>query len=246
MNRVFPCALPGGRRVTAEGLPPRVFDASWPDARHPATSERLAGFEPATFDLASRRSDQLSYNRMERTTGIETATPTLGTSCATSCATFARSPSPVSSRATRPYQGRADADPKGMSWAPRTRTWKLSVQSRAGLPVPHRPSEPPFGVEPNRPPYRGGATAVYGGGVSPARLERALPTSSRSCLLPLGYEDMRADTRCRTGPSAVRRRSREPCASAWLPGLDSNQQGQGSEPCWDACAPPGIGTRGGT
>ena len=28
-----------------------------------------------------------------------------------------------------------------------------------------------------------------GGSVSPARFERALPTSSRWCLLPLGYED---------------------------------------------------------
>jgi hypothetical protein len=45
--------------------------------------ERLTGFEPATFDLASRRSDLLSYNRMERTTGFEPATPTLGTSCST-------------------------------------------------------------------------------------------------------------------------------------------------------------------
>lgn len=50
--------------------------------------------------------------------------------------------------------------------------------------------------------------------VSPARFERALPTSSTSCLLPLGYEDPRAASRCRTGPSAVRRRSRKPCAAA--------------------------------
>jgi hypothetical protein len=32
----------------------------------------------------------------------------------------------------------------------------------------------------------------------------------------------------------------QPCAAAWLPGLDSNQQGQGSGPCWDARVPPGI------
>ena len=32
--------------------------------------ERLTGFGPAIFDLASRRSDQLSYNRMEPARGI--------------------------------------------------------------------------------------------------------------------------------------------------------------------------------
>jgi hypothetical protein len=33
---------------------------------------------------------------------------------------------------------------------------------------------------------------------------------------------------------AIRRTKAEPqpCAAAWLPGLDSNQRGQGSEPCW--------------
>ena len=33
--------------------------------------ERLTGLEPATFDLASRRSDLLSYNRMEPARRIE-------------------------------------------------------------------------------------------------------------------------------------------------------------------------------
>jgi hypothetical protein len=33
--------------------------------------ERLTGFEPATFDLASRRSDLLSYNRTEPPPGLE-------------------------------------------------------------------------------------------------------------------------------------------------------------------------------
>ena len=179
---------------------------------------------------------------MVRTTGIEPATPTLGTSCATSCDTSAWSPSPVSSRATRPYQGRADADPKGMSWAPRTRTWKLSVRSRAGPADSSTAHRSRHSVSSRTARLtRAGPQPCAAARVSPARLERALPTSSRSCLLPLGYEDMRADTRCRTGPSAVRRRSRKPCASAWLPGLDSNQQGQGSGPCWDANAPPGIG-----
>lgn len=51
---------------------------------------------------------------MERTTGFEPATPTLGTSCATSCATSAWSPPPVPTRAAPPYQGDTDADPKGI------------------------------------------------------------------------------------------------------------------------------------
>ena len=38
----------------------------------------------------------------------------------------------------------------------------------------------------------------------------------------------------------------QPCAAAWLPGLESNQRGHGSEPCWAAGSPPGIGTRGRT
>ena len=51
-----------------------------------------------------------------------------------------------------------------------------------------------------------------------------------------------AAPRCRTGPPALRGRGRDRRAAAWLPGLDSNQQGQGSGPCWDADVPPGIGT----
>lgn len=38
--------------------------------------------------------------------------------------------------------------------------------------------------------YRERPVVGPGGDVSPARFERALPTSSRWCLLPLGYEDM--------------------------------------------------------
>ena len=37
--------------------------------------ERLTGFGPAIFDLASRRSDQLSYNRMEPARRIELRLP---------------------------------------------------------------------------------------------------------------------------------------------------------------------------
>jgi hypothetical protein len=74
-------------------------------------------------------------------------------------------------------------------------------------------------------------------GVEPGRLAALVPGTSVSAIPPRAH---RADIRSRTGPSPVRRESREPRASAWLPGLDSNQQGQGSDPCWDADAPPGT------
>jgi hypothetical protein len=74
--------------------------------------------------------------------------------------------------------------------------------------------EPSPGADPGLPPYRGRVTAVCDGGgtgasdggrfrftdhtgspclrrcrVSPVRIERTLPSASRWCLLPLGYED---------------------------------------------------------
>lgn len=52
-------------------------------------------------------------------------------------------------------------------------------------------------------PYRGPPDAGPKGIVSPAGFGPALPTSSRWCLLPLGYEDGAA-TRCRAGPPALR------------------------------------------
>jgi hypothetical protein len=66
--------------------------------------------------------------------------------------------------------------------------------------------------------------------VSSVRLERTLPSSLGWCLLPLGYEDVRAATRGRTGSPAVRKRSRKPCAAAKLAILASNQEAPGSEP----------------
>ena len=80
---------------------------------------------------------------------------------------------------------------EGMSWAPRTRTWKLSVQSRAGLPVPPPPIASRHSVSSRTACFtRAGPQPCVAARVSPARLERALPATSRPCLLPLGYEDM--------------------------------------------------------
>jgi hypothetical protein len=118
-----------------------------------------------------------------------------------------------------------------MSWAPRARTWKSPRSKRRGSacsPTAHR--EPLPRVELGWRPYKGQMSAGPRGVVSSARLERALPATSTPCLLPLGYEDERAATRGRTGPSAVRRRSRKPCAAAKLAILASNQETPGSEP----------------
>jgi hypothetical protein len=105
--------------------------------------------------------------------------------------------------------------------------------------------------------------------VSTARVELALPSSSGWCLLPLGYVDWSrcrgshpggwpcrylhrcllthrpgAAPRTRTGPPALRGqghgRRAAACIPIQLPGLDSNQRGQGPEPCWAADSPPGI------
>ena len=60
-------ALGGSRTLTPEGT--GSWDRRGCQLRH--QRERLTGFEPATFSLARKRSDQLSYSHMERTTGID-------------------------------------------------------------------------------------------------------------------------------------------------------------------------------
>ena len=72
-------------------------------------------------------------------------------------------------------------------------------------------------------------------GFEPPQPLRTTATSAPRVYL-FRHGHMRAATQCRTEPPAVRRRGRKPCAAACisiqLPGLDSNQRGQGSEPCW--------------
>jgi hypothetical protein len=127
----------------------------------------------------------------------------------------------VSSRATRPYQGRADADPKGTSWAPRT--WKLSVQSRASLPVP----PPPFGSPPSAGlgcrPYKGRPVAGPGGKYarrdSNPQIHGPQPCPSASC-------GTSAKSRHPVSNRIIRRTKAEPqpCAAAKLAILASNQE----------------------
>jgi hypothetical protein len=93
----------------------------------------------------------------------------------------------------------------------------------------HVRMEPARGIEPRPPPYQGGMLTVatkqaragrpgLGPGNSRFKVERVCQFPYR----PMRAPRIRADTRGRTGPSAVRNRSREPRASAWLPLVDSN------------------------
>lgn len=57
-------------------------------------------------------------------------------------------------------------------------------------------------------PYKGRPVVGPSGHVPPVRLELTLPGSSCRCLLPFGLRGLRAATRCRPGPPAVRERGR--------------------------------------
>jgi hypothetical protein len=76
-------------------------------------------------------------------------------------------------------------------------------------------------------------------GLEPGQPSRTTATSrQRVYLIPSRAHGVAP--RCRPGSSAVRRRSRKPCAAASLPGLESNQRRHGPEPCWAADSPPGT------
>ncbi len=95
-------------------------------------------------------------------------------------------------RAFPPYQGEVDADPKGVKLGTEDSNLDCTGPRPGRLPLSESPSEPPSGADPDLTLYRSAATAVSGGGVSPVRFERTLPSPSCWCLLPLGYEDMPA------------------------------------------------------
>ena len=154
---------------------------------HPAC-ERLAGFEPATFDLASRRSDLLSYTRMEPSPGADPG----GT------------PIPRAS-------GRRSRGHRSGSW---TRTSVRLLQGQAGMPSTH-PGMSKYARRDSNPQQHG---------------PQPCPST---CLR---HERKRAATRCRPGPSAVRRRSRSRARRQSCPldlscgRCDSNAQAASSEP----------------
>ena len=78
-----------------------------------------------------------------------------------------------------------------MSGEGESRTRK--AEARADLPIPLPPIKSPRPrVEPAACQVKSGPLFQVSdkGIVSPVRFERTLPTPSRWCLLPLGYEDM--------------------------------------------------------
>ena len=86
------------------------------------------------------------------------------------------------------------------------------------------------------PPYKGRPDAGSGGMV-PRRDSNAQLASPSTGASAIGLRGHGAATRCRPGPSALRRRSRSRARRRELPDLDSNQCCQGSEPRWDARQP---------
>jgi hypothetical protein len=128
-----------------------------------------------------------------------------------------------------------------MSWAPRSRTWKTPGPKPGGSASSPTAHQSPRRVPPSASrSYKDRPVVGPRGMVSSARFERALPTSSTSCLLPLGYEDKRAATRCRPGPSAVRRRSRSRARRRGFRGWTRTSEGRVQSPAGDASAPPGT------
>ena len=130
------------------------------------------------------------------------------------------SPSPVSSRATTPYQGAADTDPKGMSWPGWIQTSVVpGFKRRTRVQKPRRPCQ-----QSNRPSGASGRTRTDCLPLTrrllwPGELQRHRAYARRDSnphqhgpqpcpSTRLRHERMRAATRCRPGSSAVRRRSR--------------------------------------
>lgn len=95
-------------------------------------------------------------------------------------------------RASRPYQGRVRAGAKGNK-AGEARFGRTSQRFK-GV----RAAVTPFPIGASSPIRTGNLPGTSGprfqlrhrGNVSPVRFERTLPSPSRWCLLPLGYEDL--------------------------------------------------------
>ena len=183
-RRACPVHLPF---VPNRGFEPRT---SWFWARRlylswaSSACERLTGFEPATSTMARWCSCLLSYNRVEPSPGADPGgTPIPGAS------------------------GRRSEGHRSGSW---TRTSVRLLQGQAGMPSTHpgtnwSPRQVPLLASR---PYEGrplvGAGGKYARRDSNPQSHGPQPCPS-TCLR---HERKRAATRCRPGPSAVRRRSR--------------------------------------
>ena len=139
----------------------------------------------------------------------------------------------------RPYQGRVLPLPLGRHelGAQDSNLEALGSKRGGSASSPTAHCEPPPGADPGCCPYKRRPVAGPGGSVRLGGIRTRNYTHLKRARLPVAARARGADTRGRTGPSAVRRRSRKPCAAAWLPGLDSNQRGQTSEACWERHRP---------
>lgn len=101
------------------------------------------------------------------------------------------------------------------SWHPPTLGTSCASRRRTS-------AEPARRIELRLPPYRGGVLPLPLGRHELGAQDSNLKPAAPNCQL--SYRPPGAATRGRTGPSAVRRRSRKPCAAARIPGQDSDHQ----------------------
>lgn len=95
---------------------------------------------------------------------------------------------------------------------------------------PYRPSEPPPGATPGWPVLQGPPDRWIRGPRTLGGTRTRNPTALNRVRLPFAARaHWRAATRGRTGPPAVRRRSRKPCAAARLGNQGSNLDSLASE-----------------
>ena len=203
-RRACPVHLPF---VPNRGFEPRT---SWSWARRlylswaSSACERLTGFEPATSTVARWCSCLLSYNRMEPSPGADPGgTPVPRASGRRSEGHRSGSWTRTS---VRLLQGWDAVNPPGTNWSPR--------------------QVPPL----VQPALQGDRPVVGPGGECPRRDSNAHCRRSQRRASCRWATRARAATRGRTGPSAVRRRSRKPCAAAKLPLMDSNHDSRLQRP----------------
>jgi hypothetical protein len=182
---------------------------------------------------------------MERTTGLEPATYALGRRRASACASSA-------------WSLPGESNPDRLRTREACLPLPLSRHEFRGLesnPHSHRPKRCvlPLNDPGSRAAVRCRAEppALQERGRSRARRQSApARTRTGTTLAGTGTSGQRVipprahESRYPGSNRAVRRRSRRPCASAWLPGLGSNQRGHDSESYWERRCPTRKRVRG--
>jgi hypothetical protein len=104
-------------------------------------------------------------------------------------------------------------------------------------------------------PDSNGLPAVYKTAALPGELRRhrvlGARTHTSQHLMPvpparLGYEDIGAAVRCRSGPPALRGQGRSRARRHGFRGWARTSEGRGQGPAGDTDTPPGTGAEGGT